>query len=55
MSVLPLFSGFFAASTAAWSAALAACAAGLLGAPLFLFGLHLIALAKIAENTEKSP
>lgn len=29
--------------------------AGLLGAPLFLFGLHLIALAKIAENTEKSP
>lgn len=41
--------------TVAWIAALAACAAGLLGAPLFLFGLHLIALAKIAENTEKSP
>ena len=40
---------------ASLSAALAACAAGLLGAPLFLFGLHLIALAKIAENTEKSP
>lgn len=41
--------------TAGWIAALAACAAGLLGAPLFFFGLHLIALAKIAENTEKSP
>lgn len=39
--------------TAGWIAALAVCTAGLLGAPLLLFGLHLIALAKIAENTEK--
>lgn len=48
-----LFVAGSALLTAGWIAALALLVAGLLGAPLTLFGLHLIALAKIAENTKK--